>query len=184
MPKLIEVQAGTPHELHELLSGVIGLSRKSFVVMGHLLFELKKDHVFQSAIGKGIETWEDYLSQPEISLRPAEANRLMQIYERFVLQLEFDEETIATIPVKNMHYLLPIAKKTDDRDEIEALIYDATNLSGQDFKDRLFEKKKEDNPELDDDHEYMIMKRRVATNAMYRMNEITSNAIKEAFNLD
>lgn len=184
MKSLVEIKAGSPHELHEWLSGVISMSRKSFIVIGHLLYDLKKDHVYQEAVGKGIETWEDYLAQPEISLRPAEANRLMQIYDRFVLQLKFDEETIASIPVKNMHYLLPIAKKTEDKDEIEALVYDAAALSCQDFKDRLFEKKKEDDPDLEDEHEYMIMKRRIATNTMYRMNEVTSDAIKQAFNLE
>lgn len=182
MPEIITEKATAP-ELHQMLVAVVGYSKRSFVAMGKLLFALKYDNQYRNAIGSGINTWEDYLKQPEIGLAAGEANRLIQIYEEFCLRLGYDEDTISAIPVKNIHYLLPIVRKFDDREDTDELVADATFLSQRDFKERLYDRKVEQG-EPTRTFEYMVMAKTVETGTMSRVMDIDSETIKRTFNLD
>lgn len=146
--------------------------------MGKLLHELKDKSAFKKAVGAGIDTWDDYIAQPEIHLSRGEADRLIQIYEQFVLRFQFDEDFVSEIPIKNLHYLLPIAKASGDEDDIEELLYAAKDLSQRDFRERVGEIKY---PERT--YEYLIMKRCVETGSLTKMHDIDSESIKERFNL-
>lgn len=179
----IEIDKATPPQLHTLLIGVISFSKKGFVTMGKLLRELKDDSKFRNAVGYGIDNWEDYLRQPEIGLSTNEANRLIQIYEEFIVRLGYDEDTISNIPVKNMHYLLPLVKKMAYKEEADELIADATLLSQKDFKERLYDKKVEAG-EPQRTFEYMLMRKTLETGTMDRVPNIDSDLIKKTFNLE
>lgn len=151
--------------------------------MGKLLRALKHDNQFRNAIGAGIDTWEEYLRQPEIGLASGEANRLIQIYEEFCVRLGYDEDTISAIPVKNIHYLLPIVKAMDSQEQADELIADATLLSQRDFKERLYDKKVEQG-EPTRTFEYLLMAKTVETGTMSKVMGIDSDTIKRTFNLD
>lgn len=181
MPNLVTANA-TPHELHNLLVSVVSFSKKSFVAMGKILRELREEDNFRQAIGSGVDSWDDYLKQPEIGLDSREANRLISIYEEFIIRLGYDEDTVANIPVKNIHYLLPLVKKFETKEEADELIADATFLSQKDFKRRLGDIKVEDGV-LTLTYEYMIMRRTNETATMDRVPGITSEMIVQMFNL-
>lgn len=148
--------------------------------MGKLLRELKDGDKYKEAVGAGIDTWNDYLAQPEIGLSIGEANRLVQIYGEFVVRLGFDEEYVATIPLKSIHYLLPIVKSMDGEDDVDGLLEDARNLSQKDFKERLFEIKHEDKERT---YEYLVMEKCIETGNMTKVHDVNSDLIKETFNL-
>lgn len=152
--------------------------------MGKILRELKKKDTFKNAIGKGIDTWADYLKQPEIGLAPQEANRLIQIYEEFILRLGYDEETISAVPVKNMHYLLPLVKKLNSKDETDELVADATLLPQKDFKERIYDRKVEADGNVTRTYEYMIMQKTLETNTLKRVPGIESDTIRITFSLE
>lgn len=174
-----------PHKLHEALKYVVHLSKRSFVMTGRILHELKKDDKYMQAVGKGADTWKDYLRQPEIGLSEGEASRLMQIYEEFILRLGYDEDTISSVPVKNMHYLLPLAKRLENKEEVDELVADATLLSQKDFKERIFDVKVEESGgDLKRTFEYVIMRKTLETGAMDRVHEIDSDMIKRMFKLE
>ncbi len=180
---LLTVDKATPDELHQMLVAVVSVSKKGFVAMGKILRELKKKEVYKKAVGQGIDTWSDYLKQPEIGLSAGEANRLIQIYDEFIVRLGYDEETIAQVPIKNMHYLLPMVKKMKSKEESDELIADATLLSQKDFKERMFDKRVEGG-DTTRTFEYLIMRRTVETGALDKVPGIESDTIKVMFNLE
>ena len=124
----IQIIESSPRSAHENLVNLIRESKVNFVQMGALLYFLKKDDNFKSSVGS-IETWAEYLRQPEIGLSLGEANRLEQIFETFCIKFGYSTDRIANVPVKNLHYLLPIAKNAED---IEELLSDAEHLSPND----------------------------------------------------
>lgn len=169
---LIAKQSNLSFTLHNKLIEIIGYSKKSFIVIGRILSELKEDDNYKTAIGD--MTWVDYLTQPEIGLSKGEAERLIQIYEEFIKRLGFEEDFISQIPIKNIHYLLPIIKKKD-KEEVEPLIEDALHLSQKDFKDRVYEVKHEED---DRTYTYLIMKKCDQTSNMQRVHDISSEDIE------
>ncbi len=145
--------------------------------MGALLYFLKQDDNFKSAVGS-IDTWEDYLKQPEISLSTGEASRLEQIYEVFCLKFGYSVDRIAEVPVKNLHYLLPIAKTSDNIDD---LLNDAEHLSQKDFRERVFESKTTSEHRT---YEYILMQKTLETGNLKRVHGIDSQTLKDTFNLE
>lgn len=153
--------------------------------MGKVLYHLKKGDKFKKAVGMGADKWEDYLRQPEIALATGEASRLMQVYEQFILRLGYDEDTVSAVPVKNMHYLLPLVKKIKTKEEADELVADATILSQKDFKERIYDAKALEMGEAATrTFEYLIMRKTLETGTMDKVMDIDSDTIKRTFNLD
>lgn len=173
----------SPFELHQKLLESISFTKTGFVIIGKLLYTLQQNDNFASAVGEGINTWDDYITQPEIGLSRGESSRLIQIYEQFVLRLGLSEEDVARIPLKNIHYLLPLVKSSteENADDIRALVDDATQLSQKDFRERVYESKHEDQSRT---YEYMVMKRCNETGTLSRVHDITSEQIKLALNIN
>lgn len=172
MSLLSEAERGA--ELHRKLVEIVRIAKFSFVGMGKLLYQLSVKNLFKKAIGDGIETWEEYLRQPEIGLSIGEANRLVQIYETFVLRFGYSEEEISEIPVKNLHYLLPLAKKSEP-EQMEDLISDAKVLSQSDFRIKVAEHKY---PTEERTYEYIIMKKCKEDGTMTKIHGVSSETIE------
>lgn len=174
-----------PRKLHEMLLTVVHLSKKSFVTMGRILHALKQDDNYKTAVGKGADDWDDYLRQPEIGLSSSEASRLITIYKEFILRLGYDEQTISEVPIKNMHYLLPLVKKLKTKEEADDLVCEATLMSQKDFKERIYEAKAEEmGSGATRTFEYMIMRKTLETNTLDKVHGIDSETIRSAFNLE
>jgi hypothetical protein len=181
----IEIRA-TPadiaHQIHSELVEAIINSKRSFVAMGQLLHELRENDNWRNAVGDGPETWSAYLAQPEIGLSKGEADRLIQIYENFVLWLGMSPDELEGIPIKNLHYLLPIAKESEDGDYVRALVEDAKVLSQRDFRERIHDVKSGENGIRT--YEYIIMRKCVETGSLQKVHDISSDLIKETFNIE
>lgn len=160
----------------------VSISKIGSVKMGKLLYELKRDESFREAVGDGIETWQSFLAQPEIGLSVSEANRLIQIHETFVIKFSVDEAYLATVPIKNLHYLLPVVKEMDDSTEVGNLVNEAAHLSQRDFKERMHDIRTDDSGVRT--YEYIVMKKCVETGGMRKVHEIPSDTIKSTFGLD
>jgi hypothetical protein len=84
-----------------------------------------------------------------------------------------------------MHYLLPLVRKMEDRSESDELVADATLLSQKDFKEKIWEiKSKELGVDVSRTYEYLIMRKTLETNTMERVMDISSDQIKETFNIE
>jgi hypothetical protein len=171
-----------PFELHEQLVKTIGFSKQSFLVIGKLLHELKKKDLYKEAIGAGMEKWDDYLSQPEIGMTRGEANRLEQIYNEFVVIYDFPEQEIAEVPLKSLHYILPIAKQGYvDREEIEEMLEEARTLTQKDFRERMYERKNDTDERT---YTYVVMKKCDQTGSLSKVWGVSSDEIKEKLNVE
>ena len=169
------------HNLYEELVQAVSFSKQSFVIMGRLLHDLYKDETYKSAVGDGVDTWVSFLAQPEIGLSKGEASRLMQIYEQFVLRLGFSENYVSEIPIKNVHYILPVVKKLNAGSaEVDIVVEDAKNLSQRDLRERMYDAKNEDSERT---YTYFIMRKCVETGSMNKVHGIESEDIKKRFNL-
>lgn len=168
-------------QLHQELARTVLGSKVQFIEVGKLLYELKQEDNFREAVGDGIDTWNAYLAQPEIGLSISEANRLISIYETFVLNYGYSEVEVAEVPIKNLHYLLPLAKSGEDKEIVDELFQEATHLSQRDFKERVHEHKDDTGVRT---YEFVVMKKCIETGTMRKVHAIPSELIKEAFSLD
>lgn len=159
--------------LHSYLVINVSESKSSAVAMGKLLYALKENDSYREAIGDGIDTWQSYLGQPEIGLSVGEANRLIQIYEVFVIDKGYPESEVAEVPIKNLHRLLPVAKAGE---EINELFEDAKVLSQRDFREKLQDFKDDSGVRT---YEYVLMRKCIETGTMRKVHDIPSNELKE-----
>lgn len=172
----------SPAELHNLLVSATKLKNHSHIIIGRVLTQLKENNNYINAVGE--MSWNDYLKQPEIDISVSDANRMMDIYSELVLRLGYDEETIAEIPVKNLHYLLPLIRDKKTIDEADELVCDATLLSQKDFKEKVYELKVGDERAHKKTYSYVLMKRTNETGSLSKIYDVDSETIKKTFNLE
>lgn len=159
---------------HNELLKLISLTKHSFVAIGRLLYEIYQNESYKEVVGDGIDSWVEYLAQPEIGLSKGDASRLMQVYEKFVLELGYSEEEIGEIPNGNMKYLLPVVKK--DVKDVDKLVDSAKNLSQRDFRDTIYDIK--NNYEKERTYSFVIMKRCNETGTLTKGADIASSEIE------
>lgn len=170
-----------PGNLHKELLDIIRISKKSKIVLGSILADLKANDNFKDAVGMGADTWPDYLRQPEIALSPHEASAMIKLYEELCVRLGYDVATASEIPNKNLQYLLPLIKNLEPGDEVDELIADATLLSQKDFKEKLWDKRKGTSGVRR--FEYFIMRKTLDTNTLDRVHDIDSDTLISDYNL-
>ena len=169
-----------PFNTHNKLVELVSATKKSFVIMGRLLGRLKEEDNYLLTVGSGINSWQDYLAQPEVGLTVGEANRMIQIYDELIIRLGFSEDQVSDIGKKNLNTLLPIVKNMETIDEAEEIVADAIFLSTKDFKEKVYEVK---HPEIDQTYEYILHKKSNETGNMSRVHEVTHEDIISKFNL-
>ena len=171
------------NEAHDLVQALIHIqnqSRKLDVMRGKILWGLKANNLYKKAFGEGIDTWEEFLRSPEIALTVSEANRMMQLYEYFVIKYEFTVETLAEVPIKSLHHLLPRLKSGEiSGDKVPELVEAAQTLTFNEFKERMYDMQNED--EATRTYSYVLMRRCNETRNLTRIPEISSDDIVDAF---
>ncbi len=143
------------------------------VHVGHLLSQIKEGERYKEEIGEGINTWHDYLSQPEIGLSVAEANALIKLYQ-FCTTHDITDQTIARIPTPSMRHLVKNATSLPTEEILEA----GATLSYRDFKDRFYDHVTSDTGKRS--YSYMVMKRCLETGTLSKVyDEELEDAIKK-----
>jgi len=167
-----------PHELYTSLTNTTLRIRGDSIAMGQILKELKDNDKYKESVGD-IDTWNQFLKQPEIGLSVSEADTLIEIYEEFVQRLGFDKSDLNEISLKNLKKLLPFAK-TRGSAEIESYLDQAKMLSDKDFREAMVE-----NQNITDrTYTYSVMKRCKETGSMTKVHGLDSDDIKNKFNLN
>lgn len=168
-------------ELHDRILELRYISKRSYVEVGKILSELKGG-LYNEAVGA--MTWADYLNQPEIDLSVGEANRLIQIYEEFIVRLGYDMAEFANVPVKNAQCMLPIIKHITNKEEVDLMVEEALVLTQKDFRERMYDRKEESGEVEPRTYEYLIMKKTKETGSMEKVHDIPSEDIKKTFSLE
>lgn len=159
-------------DLHLDLLELVVENRKVLFTIGDLLLRLRQGEKYLKAVGSGVDSWSDYLSQPEIGMSVAEANNLINVY-KLVCTYPIPEEDYLQIPLATLKEMV----RQDTQSE--ELIETAKNLSTRDFKDRYFEATHDEEPSKD--FVYMIMKRSLDTGNLKKVHGIESTDILNVF---
>lgn len=158
----------TPHDTYETLVSCGTEAKANYIAMGKLLMELRVNNKWKEAIGDGITTWSAFLKQPEIGLSVGEADKLMKIYNRLA---DYDVNEISLV---NLKRLVDVEHITED------IVDQARTLSDKDFKEVLAE-----NENISErTYVYMVMKRCKETGNMTKVHDLSSEVIKDTFNLN
>jgi hypothetical protein len=132
--------------------------------LGGVLKDIKNGALWESEIGAGIDTWHQFLSQPEVNMTVNEANQLIKMFELDIPEIE-------SIPLRNLKFL--VGKELTDE-----LIEDSKVLSHVDLVERHHDLKtgKEERT-----YEYLVMKRCKETGSLSKVGGVESEEVKSAF---
>lgn len=168
----------TPFDLHEDLLYVVRRTKTNFIEQGKCLYELRKNSVYREAIGEGINSWHEYLSQPEIGMSPTQANKLLHIYELFILKLKYDEEEIIKIPVKTINYIIKRKEEFESfsKEKQEEIVSQAQVLNFKDFKEAYFDQKENNEVRT---YEYVVMQKCHQTSNLSKVHGLNSSDIAD-----
>ena len=168
------------HLLHQELLNVVTKNKYNFLEQGKLLYQLRKNSIYRESTG-GIDSWHEYLAQPEIGMSPTQANKLLHIYELFIKKLNYREEEIIKISVKTLNYLIKRQEEFEklSKEKQDEIISQAQVLSHKDFKEAYFDQKSEGTKEIRH-YEYVLMKKCLETGTMSKVHDISSEIIYDA----
>lgn len=168
--------ADSAHALVKSLVEMREQSRRLDVMSGGVLWRLKANNLYRSAFGDGVDTWDEFLRSPEIALSVSSANRMMQLYEYFVLKYGYEENSLADVPVKSLNHLLPRLKSGDlGEKEVDELIESARTLTFNQFKERVYDVMNDG--EDTRTYTFLVMRKCNETNSLSVVRDITSEDI-------
>ena len=164
-------------ELHHEIEELVRHQTVSDIYLAEKLYEIKETGLYKKAIGEGINTWVDYLRQPEVNITPHRANKLVRIYEHFCVGMGYERDQLEGVPLYALAFITN--KSFNDVEAVDLLIEDSKVLSEKDFKEKYHD-------EVEDGirtYTYLIMKKCVETGSMEKVHNIPSDQIISAFNL-
>ena len=169
--------ASAAHELHTEIESLVKSSFRHDIRLGQKLHDIKQNSWYKKAVGAGINTWGDYLKQPEVNITAYRAAKLIRLYEHFILEVGYKAQDLDGVPTYALDYIAD--KGLTDKDGVDSLLDDARFLSAKDFKERYHD----DITRTARTYTYLIMRKCVETGNMEKVHEISSDKIQEAFNL-
>lgn len=134
--------------------------------IGAILSEIKSGKLWKKEIGDGIESWAQFLAQPEVGMSEGEAEQFINLYK---LTEVFGLESVTAIPPRTARLL---AKMKVDGD----MISDAGTLAHRDFKERYYEKGKEEGKT----YQFVVMRRCNETGSLTKI-PIESAEVEQVF---
>lgn len=170
--------AEVAREIHNEIENLVSLQHRSDIRLGEKLFLIKKGSLYKKAQGEGINTWVDYLRQPEINIPVSRANKLIIIYEHFIIDLGLDIDQIDGTPTYALTYIA--SKNLTDIDSINDLLLDSRSLTEKDFK----EKYHDDIEQTARTYTYLVMRKCVETGSMEKVHGIKSEDIVNKLNIN
>lgn len=167
-------------ELYQGLLKVLELKRFAGVALGEKLYKLRANNEYKNAIGEGIDTWNDFLKQPDVAIDPREATRSMEIYEQFCVVRGYSTDELGTVPTKSLHYLLPVAKSGRlPEGDLRSLVNDAAILTRAAFKEKLHDGLS--GGEGTRTFSFVLMRRCNETNNLQKVHDFDSEQIVQIF---
>jgi hypothetical protein len=146
--------------------------RKMSISLGRTLNKLKKDGMWKNAVGDGITTWREFLSQPEIGMTEHEAKFLITLdnsCRKYGLAV-FD------LPLSAMRVILKYEK--DGEKVVRELMSAAQSLSLKDLKELRHEVKTSDAPKT---YKYVVMKKCNETGGLSMVHSVKNEELLDNF---
>ena len=151
----------------------------SKLALGMALRDAKRNDNWRQMVGEGIDKWDDFLKQPELSISRLEAERLIKmadLHDYMIDNLNISGNDIVQIPYSNWKKLVELPRENIVVD----VVNQAISLTPQDFKEVLVE----NTGEQSRTYKYMVMRKCLETGNMTKLHGIESDTIKETFNIN
>lgn len=129
-------------EKYELLRKAIINQSILFIGIGKTLKYIRDEKLYNYLGDGGYSTFQHFLANPEVGVRPSTAYLYIRIYEYYCLQLTIPEEDIVEIPINRLMKLLPALKEKEDK-EAKEIILGIGQLTSYDYDEEVKEKKLE-----------------------------------------
>lgn len=158
-------------EQHEKFLGLCRREKIRDIVLGGQLHAMKQFGAYRMATG--INTWEEYLEQPEVNISKHRASKLISIYVYFAELLKFTPERLQDVPTYALDYIRKAGLV--DIGVIESLFDDARILSRKDFKEKF----QDDVVSVERTYTYLLMKKANETGAMTKVHDVPLSELFE-----
>ena len=140
-------------EIYTFLQQALRKQAELFIDIGKALKTMRDDKLYLQLGKGGFDTFQQFLNNAEIGLRPSTAYLYIRLYEYFLERLKLTQEEILAIPITRLMRLLPVLKEKTD-EEAKQIVSKITNLTTYDFDVVVGEDKLEtDRPSLFKDKE-------------------------------
>lgn len=97
------------------------------------LAELHNTKLYRAVLGDDEAPWSAYLGQHEIFYSKSKVYNYVQIYNKFIKELELDPEVLVSIPNSKLANLISVVNK----ENVQEWLTKAETLTSQDFEDEL-----------------------------------------------
>lgn len=170
-----QTSADKAHGLHKVLEAFRSRDKKDEWTLAELLYKLRRYELWRFAVG-GFDSWEDYLKQPEIGISRHKADKMVRIYEYFIIERGFQLPDLEDVPWYALDF---ISKKRPEADLIAQLLADAKVLTQKDFKEAYYDHT-EVGPRT---YSYVLMRKCDQTGNLEKVHELDSETIKTKLGL-
>lgn len=167
--------AGVAREIHNNLLVVNQIGKGQDWALAKQLYALRRFDLWRFAVG-GYDSWEDYLKQPELGISRHKADKLIRIYEYFIVSKKYDLENLKDVPWYALDF---ISKKNTPADKVMELLLDAKHLTPKDFKETYFDITNGG----DRTYSYVLMKKCDQTGSLEKVHELDSETIRTKLGL-
>lgn len=107
-----------------------------FLEIGKSFKDIRDQKLFKLIGDGGFETWDRFLSQPEIHIKPSTARFYIAIYEQYIQRLKIEESRASELGFSKLQKLLPIVREKSDIEAVE-IIDRIGDLGANDFTDEV-----------------------------------------------
>jgi hypothetical protein len=103
-----------------------------YLKIGEKLRQIRDEQLYMYISEGGFDTFQDFLNNPEIGIRPSTAYNYIGIYEEYILRLGMSFEEVMEIPQNRLMRLRP-QLKDKEVEEAREIVNDLGSLTNYDF---------------------------------------------------
>lgn len=127
---------------YQKLQVAIRTQAELYLMIGETLKNIRDMRLYKYLGDGGYDTFQYFLNNHEIGLRPSTAYLYIRLYEYYIQQLQMSHETVVQVPINRLMRLLPTLKQKDD-EESKEIVEKMTELTNFDFDEEIKEKQLE-----------------------------------------
>lgn len=140
-------------EIYTFLQQALRKQAELFIEIGKALKQMRDERLYLQLGKGGFDTFQQFLNNAEIGIRPSTAYLYIRIFEYFMERLKMTQAEVLDIPITRLMRLLPVLKEKTD-DEAKKIVEKISGLTTYDFDVVVGEDKLEtDRPTLFKDKE-------------------------------
>lgn len=123
-------------DLYQQAISLVKQQSTLFLDIGETFKKIRDNKMYQYMGEGGFDTWEQFLSQPDIYLAPQTVRAHVHIFDVFIDKLKLDRELVSSVPFYKLNLMVSLVKDMTPG-QAEITIYSLKELGAKDFNDEL-----------------------------------------------